>query len=326
MKKRNKTTSDVITSTKYLASMSDDRKRIVEGVIETHQLTNEFIIEFRDLITVENFSKSYMLKKSLADEYPDYFQRDLFINSINEKSDIDIDMLIEYFDDIKQKLNSEPDPNRDDDDKCQDSPFEKLVIRAINNATQEEMESANVVGLVSSLGENVDRVLLRKVKDDSVKDMIMLAIELNGGNSTTATAMKYIPNSTKESILGTENVDPKELLKFISDSDDLGWVIKMVKAAVSGEIKLEKTTAVFDKEVLRFVANAPESVIADFIKLREYMPNALSYKVLSWILVNKDFNEDTLIDLKDIFKRAGMFFELKRFAKNKDFNKLLSVL
>lgn len=325
MKKRNKTTSDVITSTRYLASMSGDRKRIIEGVIETHQLTNEFIIEFRDLITTENFSKSYMLKKSLVDEYPDYFQRDLFINSISEKSDIDIDMLIEYFDDIRQKLDSGFDPDGDDDEH-QDSPFEMLVIRAINNATQEEMESANVVGLVSSLGENVDRVLLRKVKDDSVKDMIMLAIELNGGSSTTATAMKYIPNSTKENILGTENVDPKELLKFISDSNDLGWVIKMIKAAVSGEIKLEKTTAVFDKEVLRFVANAPESVVVDFIKLREYMPNALSYKVLSWVLVNKDFDEDTLIDLKDVFKKAGMFFELKRFAKNKDFDKLLSVL
>lgn len=320
MKKRKITTSDVITSTRYLSSFSGDLQRFVDGTMSTHQVTPEFIMEFRDFINTDNFSKSYMLKKSLVDEFPDYFVSETYLNSITSNSIIDIEMLAEYVDSIKGKFESQV------TEEGEDSIIEKIIINSINNATSEEIENTNIVTLVSEFGNKVDEVLLRRVHNDTAKDMITLAIELRGGNSTSSTAMKYMSNDTKEDMLGTENVNVKTFLKYLSESKDIGWVIKMVNKVSSGEIKLEKTTEVFDNDVIRFFATAPESLVLEILKLRKFMPNALSYKVLLWTLKNRSFNEDELISVKDVFKQAGLFFELKRFAKDMEYSKLLSEL
>lgn len=320
MKKRKITTGDVITSTRYLSSFSGDLQRFVDGTMSTHQVTPEFIMEFRDFINTDNFSKSYMLKKSLVDKFPDYFVSETFLNNINPNSIIDMEMLAEYVDNIKVKFESQV------TEEGEDSIIEKIIINSINNATSEEIENTNIVTLVSEFGNKVDEVLLRRVHDDTAKDMITLAIELRGGNSTSSTAMKYMSNDTKEDMLGTENVNVKTFLKYLSESKDIGWVIKMVNKVSSGEIKLEKTTEVFDNDIIRFLATAPESLVLEILKLRKFMPNALSYKVLLWALKNRSFNEDELISVKDVFKQAGLFFELKRFAKDMEYSKLLSLL
>lgn len=311
--KRNITNKDCINSTRLLTSFSPDSEsanNIVNGVVRSHKLTTEFINEFRGEITKEAFSKSPFLDEHITEMFLDLFDLEAYKTAIlDEKVPADIGMIIKYLDSIKDNES-----------------IESLIINSINNSTQSEIESADVAQLISIFGDNVDKVLLRKVKDETVKDALMLAIQLKGSDGASSAALKYLSNNDKEELLGTTNIDPKLFIKTLSQSNDLGWILKMLNNAETGEISLVKTRETFDSDLVKFIANIPESTVVKVIKLREYMPNAVSYKVLSWSLVNKDFSEDDLIEVKDTFKAAGLFFELKKFAKQKEYNRLLNNL
>jgi len=180
--------------------------------------------------------------------------------------------------------------------------------------------------LMCTFGDKVDKMLLRKVKDDETRQLLVLALELKDIGNVSSTALQYMPNELKEEMLGTSDIDPENFIKTLSESKDLAWINRMITNAINGILKLKKSSATFDTEIIKFFSNMTEDICLNIVKLRDYMPNAISHKVLSWILVYKDFSEDDLILIKDVFKSAGMYFELKRFAKRKEFDKLLSML
>ena len=97
---------------------------------------------------------------------------------------------------------------------------------------------------------------------------------------------------------------------------DLGWKKKMIE--LRGEIEMKQPLWI--KNLL--VANLPEDMIAEFTKLSEKLPNAFSYKLMSWLLDNKDFNEDQLIEMKGVFKKAGLFFNLRKLAQANGYENL----
>lgn len=327
MKNRKIAGVDVVNSTRLLCSFSTPEyiQNIVDGIMKSHQLTKEFLNEFKDYINVENFTSSYMLSKELVDEYPDLFSYETYMQNILSLKP-HISMLSEFFEDILSRYGEKDGKTHAEEEDDVVDIIENLVINCINDSTEQEVNDANAAAIVGSLGDKVDTVLLRKIKDESVREIIMLAIQLKGSENASSASLKYLTNDSKEEILGTDNVDPNTFINTLSESKDLGWVIKMINKAVSGEISLYKTTSVFDRDLIKFIAAMPESVVVSTLKLKEYMPNAVSYKVLYWTLQHKDLSEDDLIELKDIFKSSGMYFELKRFARTKEYNRLLQVL
>ena len=101
----------------------------------------------------------------------------------------------------------------------------------------------------------------------------------------------------------------------------------MINAAVNGELTFEKTNQVYDKELLVLVANLPENLIVKLTKLQQFMPNTFSYKIMVWLLENKDpFNEEDLIAMKDVFKRAGLYFNLKKIANENNYTSLIGCI
>jgi hypothetical protein len=69
-----------------------------------------------------------------------------------------------------------------------------------------------------------------------------------------------------------------------------------------------------------------ENNFVKFTKLYKYAPNAFSYKIMNWVLMNKYFNENDFIEMKDVFKRAGCLFQLKKIAKENNYTELSKVL
>ena len=45
-----------------------------------------------------------------------------------------------------------------------------------------------------------------------------------------------------------------------------------------------------------------------------------------WLLENKEFSEEDLIEMKDVFKKAGLYFNLVKLAKQNNYNKLTEEL
>jgi hypothetical protein len=86
------------------------------------------------------------------------------------------------------------------------------------------------------------------------------------------------------------------------------------------------TAESLDTPMLHLVTNMNENNFVKFTKLYKYAPNAFSYKIMNWVLMNKYFNENDFIEMKDVFKRAGCLFQLKKIAKENNYTELSKVL
>lgn len=356
------TTQDVIDTTRYMTDAIEDPTEIIKGICNSHRLTSDFVREFSAHITPEMFMTSYRLSKEMADRHPNLFSDSEFRELLKYKEDevelseedaqqqkvakmftamntkdslaqiinllsmggdeeekttrtvvtnnlpnISISMLAEYYSDFK-------------DDTSYRLTHE-LIKDIIRDSTDDELNNADVLSLMG-IEPEIDELLLKRIKDEDVKNSLLLAISVSDEHSMTSSTYKHLTNDFKEDLLGTENVAAKDFINALSESKDLGWKKKMIERAISGEIEIETSREVMDKELLLLVANLPEDMIAEFTKLSEKLPNAFSYKLMSWLLDNKDFNEDQLIEMKDVFKKAGLFFNLRKLAQANGYNKL----
>ena len=77
------TTQKIIDSTSYLIGYSDNPAKVISDICKTHQLTHDFICEFYSYITKEMFTLSYKLLPSLAEQYPELFDEELFLKAVS---------------------------------------------------------------------------------------------------------------------------------------------------------------------------------------------------------------------------------------------------
>lgn len=313
------TTNDVITSTKLLMSYTSNKQKIVDGVVKTHRLTTEFVNEFKDYISLELFTTSYKLTTDLADEFPELFSEEYFLKNISQllsSGSLGIEMLSRYVNNILE-LNGDTDG---DDDEV--SPIIPPVVEIIKQTNVDDLTPDIVTPLIGVFTESVNELLLRRTKDEDLKNTLFLLMSLDDGSKLSAASMKYLDKETKENLLGTEDVNPIEFLNTIAESSDYGWIRKLLDKVNSGEIKFKSTSKNFEKDALKIIANLPESILKDVLLLRKFMTGALTNNVFYWILENKDLSEKTLIELKDEYKAVGLYFHLRQYANKHNLEEL----
>ena len=319
------TTQSVIDTTRYMAEYSPEPKAIIDGVCKTHKITQDFIREFSQYITPEMFMSSYKLSKTMVDANPHLFSSDNFkelfksgytdadtgefIENMNIP-DISLSMLAEYYSDFKNS-----------DDYAIDEGY---ILNTIRTSTDDEINESEIINLLG-ISREIDDLLLKRIKDDELRDTLILTLQIEG-NATTSATYKYMSNEVKENLIGDDEADVEEFVKAITESKDLGWKVKMIEKAVSGEIKFEINRKVFDNELVAALSQLPEDQVVKMTKLSDKMPNAFSYKTMMWLLENKEFSEEDLIEMKDVFKKAGLYFNLVKLAKQNNYNKLTEEL
>lgn len=199
------------------------------------------------------------------------------------------------------------------------------IKKILRDSTDEEMSDENIINLMGISAE-IDELLLKRIKDEDTKNGLLLALSVSDDHQMTSSSYKHLSNDMKENMLGTEDVHIREFFNALSETKDLGWQLKMINQAANGEITFEKTNAVYEKELLMLVAAIPEDLVVKLTKLAKYAPNTFSYKIMTWLLQNRDFTEMQLIEMKDLFKKAGMYFILRKEAQDKGYNMLLEAL
>ena len=321
------TTNDVITSTELLLSYASNKREIIKGIALSHRLTDAFISTFREHIDKDVFTLSYKLTPEMSSDYPDLFDRNIFVENLSMlicRNMLSIEMLSDYIDDVKEIKNNEGDCDGDECDNC--SEIEDHIIDIIRTADKSSMTTDILTPIIGVFSESVTEFLLKRTDDDEIKNTIMLLLSIDDESHLTSSTMKYLDNATKEDILGTDDVNPEDFINTLSGSSDYGWIRKLLNKVKSGEIKLRKTTVDFSKTAITVVANLPEDLAKEVLVLRKYMPYALNGKVFQWILENKDYSESTLVYLINDFKAAGLYFKLKQYATKNNFQELLDGL
>jgi len=365
MKKAMKTTQDVIETTKYLISFSDDKEGVIAGICATHILTPEFVKEFQQYITPEIFTDSYKLSAEMVDMYPSLFRESIFMElmktkfvekpsdsqkasgykfslplkmtkvpitpvnrnlilSINTSTNESELVTINNIDRVSFSLLARYISTfRNNSDYELDEEILKSVIR---EADDEEFNDAGTVCSYLGLYDSVDELLLKRIKDDEVRNTILLSLTVTDSSSLSSKSYQYMSNEVKEEVIGTENVRLRDFMAATAESTDLGWVCKMVDSAVNGDIQFNKTLKVEETDVIKLIASLPEDYVVKLTKLSNIFKNLFSYKIMFWALENKQFSEDQLIEMKDIFKQAGLLITLKKFAVKHGYTDLENAL
>lgn len=300
-------------------------KRKVEDIVEESKYTNAINAVQAAINNYNQTSNSYNLKGQ--NQNPNLIAAQNQLNMLlqaqseeelnvkhivtNHLPNISISLLCDYYTDF---INNE--------DYLLDEDLVKEIIR---DSTTDEINNSDVLCLMGISAE-IDELLLKRIKDEDLKNTILLTMSVSEDHLMTSTTYKHLSNDMKEDILGDEEVSVREFINALSDTQDLGWQIKMIDRAVKGEITLLKTGQVFDKEIVLLMSKLPEREILKLVSLSYAMPNTFSYKVVKWMLDNKDFSEDDLIEMKDTIKKAGLWFDLMKIAKENNYEKLKNAM
>jgi len=332
--------SNVISSTEFMTLMSSNPAAIISGICHSYRLTAEFIQRFKYYITPEMFMESPRLSGELIEMYPELFDMEMIEKGIknpgsipnedeDEDTDDDTEQEVVESEDTEKRLNIDLDKlslylisKIRECPELADYISTKNIKEAIYDATEKELKDESLMLSFIGINAEIDEILLKAIKDQDIRDSILLTLSLSEDSNLTSTTYKYYSNDMKESILGTDDVDPEKFTSALAQSRDLGWKERMINSALSGDIKFRKTTATFEKDILMFFSMLPRDLVAKFLTLRDYMPNAISYKVMLWVMENKDFTEENYITALSAFKSAGLFFNLKKLAKQNDYKKL----
>lgn len=247
------------------------------------------------------------------------FMSQMFPSSEDEKKvivtdnlkNISISMLCEYYDTFKDDENY--------------TMSDELVKNIIRDSSEEEINESDVLCLMGISAE-IDELLLKRIKDEDLKNTILLTMSVSEDHQMTSSTYKHLSNDMKEDILGDEEVSVREFINALADTQDLGWQIKMINRAVNGEITLTKSGQVYDKEIVLLISKLPESEVVKLTKLSNAMPNTFSYKAVKWMLDNKDFSEDNLIEMLDVIKKAGLWFDLMKIARDNNYENLKNAM
>lgn len=321
--KRTITTADEIEATKLLMTYSPNPAAIIDGICKSFQLTDDFIREFRQYITKEAFTLSPYLSVKMAEKYPEYFDEELFKKALkkNPSTDFSISMVAKYISEVPDEWDSD-DEDSEKDYETKESYFEDLI----RNATTEEL-TEDVVPVFLGLNSVIDDLILKRIKNNEcLVQSILLSLSLNDSQPFTSSTYKYMPNDMKENLIGTEDVDARNFINAISDSDDFGWKLKMLHDVENGKINILETGATMDNEMLHLINKLPETEIVAFTKLSNKLKNAFSGKIMMWLLKNKSFSEEELIEMFPVFKKAGLYFEIKKLAREENYEKLKELL
>lgn len=310
------TTKGVVDSTKMLISFTneiDSKKEIISGIVKEHVLTDEFIREFKEYITKESFSASPMLSQRIVETYSDLFDEDVYIENISKSRCAELSMIILYLDKLKEKLN--------DDENCL---IGECIVKSINNTPKEELNDDILMELLFISDESDEKILARSTSEEVI-ERIILAAELRGLESLSKAAIRKLPKDVRDSMMASAGMNYSEFIKLLTESKDLGWISKMIDNVVSHEIILVSSPVKLE-EILTMFNALPEPICVKAMEMSGIIKEFSSYRVLSWLIENKDFTETELSGMYPMLKKSGLHFAVKKLAERKEYLELLKLI
>ena len=292
-----------IESLRLMLSYGIDKEEAIKNACEIRQITPEFIREFKEYITSESFSKSYMLSMDMINAYPELFDKNMWA----EGKHIDIALLFDpsFYALYGHSLTSE---DLTVIDRC-----------LMTDITREQMEM-----YFFTAAESTKLVLLSHAIDNLSDDDIVNTISTNkcclkssslSKRMTGDMANKIIENSTDITLTFV-------LTMYLRTKD-----ISLVKQIISSPEKLSIDTETNNKLWQQICEYLPEDILTQVIALGEkYCTNAINYSTLAYCLRFKEFEEDDLMSIADSFKRNNLVKALCSYARARDYENLICLL
>jgi len=150
---------------------------------------------------------------------------------------------------------------------------------------------------------------------------LLLVLSLNEGMKVSSTVSSNYTDEMRENLLGNE-CDSKEFITALTGSKNLLWQEEKINDALSGNIKINTSYEQFDNLLASYLTKIPEDLICKIFKLRDYMPNAFSSKMLMYILSYKKLSEEQLIQLISVYQKSGAILTLQKYATDNEYTKL----
>ncbi len=290
-----------VETLKYMVSYGYDREGMIRTASEKTQITDCFIREFRDDVTPDIFSRSFMLPVTMIQKYPELFDFDVWLESGNfdPLTIFDNEFFLMY-------------GHRVNDDVLTKVVAEKLIDEITFEQMNMYFASSNPINRAHLFNRAIDNLT-----DDQITKLVP-QIDLS---VTTASLYKRVTTDMiKEIIDNSENITLSHFLSLVMKANDLKFARDMLNTDREFVADNDCNNALWAK----LVEFLPEDSLAKAIELGErYCPNSITYYVLAYCLKMKDFEEDDLIAIMSSFQRNNLVTALANYAKARDYDTLL---
>lgn len=139
-------------------------------------------------------------------------------------------------------------------------------------------------------------------------------------NPISKEIMKYLPSSSKEELLDKDNTNVENFINMLATSTDYKWIEKLINELSNNQITFERTSKNLQKNFVFLATRLQEEQVVTLInKLEESTTNIITQRTLLYLLENLNFSEATVKSLFPIYKKYGLIFNVKKYAKENDF-------
>lgn len=318
------TTPSVISTMNILLSSCryDDfegKREILKKAVTKYTLTPEFIEEFKRYLTPDMIMSSRKIRRDVIEKYPELFDRDIFAGRLRgllnsdgtseglKPENLSVYLLYLVISQVREELSLSPD----------------LLAYVIRNDNKEEIKMEYVKALIGIDPECDALFMLRMPEAEKVK---LIEVMKNENSLVLSSELsRFVDIDDSFDTIDSE-LSIKSFINLLLQSQDNGKFFEKIDQACKGDIKLTKEVDADDTEIKKFLTRIPEDRVVEIIKaIREKIfPNIISYNTLSWLFGKKEFSEEQMIEIKPEIMRNGMFFETKKYAEMRNYDRFLS--
>lgn len=299
-----KTNSDIISVTSHIIEKfpEDYRQSIVDEKTKKFQLTREFVIEFRQYITAEMFSKSPNLEMDLIKEFQELFDINYWKDAKNRNVGLlEDDTFLSMLDD--ETIDSVFSVIKDSE--LTERLFDKFIDK-VSESTKKRMLAASSRFISNEKLVKYSKYLTASFilnpgsKVEWTEELVTSIIDANAGGIGLGIFLMLLTKITLlkdlHAILNNENI------KLVLDGDD-----EMVEKSLFKLVSL-----IFDSEILDELLQMVKNID----------PNIISIRILTSIIKGKDVSEEFYLSHSDLFINNGLGRILLGYAKNKRYDSL----
>lgn len=328
---------NTIDNTKMFLDFGGDAKTVLASVLNNSMATPEFVNTFYSKLTPDVFTKSYKLSAKMADEYPRLFNEEMYLKYVTgapeEEEETDPNQQPQQQNPFLAMMGMMNGANVKElpimhltmleryKDKIPEENLEQLTMIAVRNANEDEFKEMESVCSLLGISDECDKLIYMKVKDEETVNSFVLLKSLEEHGNPSFETFRHMSDEMRDSLLGT-NVEIEVLLKAFASTSSMVWKENKIKEIENKELQLKTTNSSYDSLIGSLVKAMPEDMLVRFISATyPSAKNLYNQKTLSFILKEKSLSEDELIQLIPEFRNAGMFIQMRKYAKDESLNK-----
>ena len=291
-----------IKVTKDLVKNFNENKELIQPLIDlqcsSFELTINFIKEFKEYITKENFSKSPNLRKTLIDFFPELFEISLWKQSEAKNLDLLLD------DDFikKFKLN-----NDDIFEIIKNAPRSSISKQLFDKFINEKDEK------ITSYLFSISKIFGKEIEE--IKDIDLITEEIFSNNSEIS------PEKIEEILLGKKEITFSFFVKALLKISDLGYKLKFIDNYKKYNFIIKNE--MINSELKKLMNGLPDEYIEIIFEIgNQFNKLSFSFIVLEYFLNQFSPSEKFLIKNKDLFIKAGLRENLRKIIEKNNYKKL----